>query len=144
MSQNNYTFLRDGQAKYLFIQTEDPAAWIAANAAEAGFNPEGYTCEPSTYVEPTPPAPDPLLRLEADKAFGLLLVDSFVAGSRANGFDLAQTRIINALLGEVEVFLRRGSIGIARDALAEIEPMPLFPQAAKDAYISQIDQYLAQ
>jgi hypothetical protein len=117
-----------------------PNSFAANDPQEIGLVRDlGYT-----WVETTAPAPDPLLRLEADKAFGLLLVDSFVAGSRANGFDLAQTRIINALLGEVEVFLRRGSIGIARDALAEIEPMPLFPQAAKDAYISQIDQYLAQ
>jgi hypothetical protein len=95
-----------------------------------------------TWEEAEAPAPDPAAKLAADKAFGQQLIDSFVAGSRANNFDLAQTRAINALLSEVEIYLHRGSIGIARDALAEITPSPLFPAEAKAYYLSIIDTYL--
>ena len=87
--------------------------------------------------------PDPAARLAADKAFGQGLIDSFVAASRDNGFDLAQTRAINALLSEVETYLQRGSISIAREALEEIEPTPLFPAQAKAYYLSIIDTYLS-
>lgn len=125
------------------VETEDPAAWVADKAAQAGFDADGYTWEPSAYTEPTPPAPDPAAKLAADKDFGQELIDSFVAGSRANNFDLAQTRAINSLLSEVEIYLNRGSIHIAREALAELEPTPLFPAQAKAYYLSIIDTYLS-
>ena len=40
------------------VETEDPAAWIALKAIEAGFDPEGYISELSIYVEPVRPSPD--------------------------------------------------------------------------------------
>jgi len=129
-------------------QLSDPATgtgYIVNNVADR--NTLLATRGPDTFVTefegPDIPTPDPAAKLAADKAFGQQLIDSFVAASRDNNFDLAQTREINTLLSEVELFLRRGSIGIARDALAEIAPTPLFPEQAKAYYLSIIDTYLS-
>ena len=129
--------------KYYILTSSEgevlPNAFAANDAQEIGLVRDlGYT-----WVETTAPAPDPAVRLAADKAFGQQLIDSFVAGSRANNFDLAQTREINALLSEVEVYLNRGSIGIAHEALTEITPTALFPEAAKQYYLNLISSYLA-
>lgn len=129
--------------KYYTLTTPEgedlPNPFAANDASEIGLVRDlGYT-----WVETEAPAPDPAAKLAADKAFGQQLIDSFVAASRDNGFDLAQTRAINALLSEVETYLHRGSIGIAREALEEIEPTPLFPAQAKAYYLSIIDTYLS-
>lgn len=117
------------------VETDDPEGYISQTGLW------GYVYSPALIL-PVVPARDPLAQVEADKVFGLALIDSFVAGSRANGFNLAETRAINAILGEVELLLRRGSVQIARDALAEIDPSPLFSQKVKNDYLAQIDNYL--
>ena len=86
---------------------------------------------------------DPAAKLAADKAFGQSLVDQFLAASKEANLGLATSRILMGWLKETMDYLTIGSIGVAREALGEVVAHEqLFPQAAKDAYLAQIDGYL--
>ena len=126
------------------VETEDPAAWIALKAIEAGFDPEGYISESSIYVEPVPPSPDPTIKLIADMKFGQELILQFLLDNRNDSNVKTSDSLI--LLQKFQAVKELLSLGDIKKCVPLINYMTvdsIFTQERKTKYIDMINAYLS-